>query len=193
MSLILRKKSQELLDAVDLDNYHIQIDEGSKCLQIVGECGQSLCTISGIRMSRMAPNETEITLALELLDAFLAKHASAFKGFQAAKNRENKARIPRSVPLPNSDVSKGSWGDDYTLRFPLASDSNVSVEVNNSGTLTFPMRKILVPGSTKDELQATLTDTEYDVIVAWVDECFEYSDAVRERQEIVTKLNSCEI
>ncbi|MEE8599407.1 MAG: hypothetical protein V3S69_07905, partial [Dehalococcoidales bacterium] len=97
MSLFLRQACQPLLDGVGLPNYHIQVDEVSKCLQVVGECGDVLTSITGIRLSRMAPADKEIALAIDLFDNFLAKHADTFKGFIAVKARADKASIPKEI------------------------------------------------------------------------------------------------
>ena len=81
MSLILRKKCQEILDDQKLSNYHVAIEESTKCMQIVGECGKPLFSIYGIKFTRMAPTKEEIEYAVELLDTFIIKHKTAITGF----------------------------------------------------------------------------------------------------------------
>jgi len=74
MSLVLRKLCQESLDKYGLSVYHTEINETSKCLMIVGECGKPLVNIHGIHFSRLVPSKEEIEYASELFIEFLDIH-----------------------------------------------------------------------------------------------------------------------
>jgi hypothetical protein len=83
MSLILRRECQEVLDAADLHNFHVEII--NKYLAIVGECGKPLVTISGIQFSRGTPSKAEIPYAVELFNAFVTKYKLLFEEFTKIK------------------------------------------------------------------------------------------------------------
>lgn len=85
MSLILRKECQYILDNYKLQNYHVLINQNTKYLQIVGECGQPLINISGIQFTRLTPTKLEIKYATELLNSFLTAHMSEITTYIAQK------------------------------------------------------------------------------------------------------------
>lgn len=194
MSLFLRKACQENLDNVGLENYHIQVDEGSKCLQIVGECGDVFVSITGIRLSRMAPAEKEIELAIDLFDAFLAKHAGTFKSFLDAKTRADKAEIPTEVPgLLNVDVSHQKWQNYWTLNFDMKNAPETTVDVHSDGVLKIPMFQFdLVEDPTVD-IQPALAAIEANAVRKWIRSCTEFNDATAEKERLLAVLSSCEI
>ena len=75
MSLILRQMAQDKLDAAGFPNLHADIDVNLH-LSIKTECGKPLVSIFGITFSRKAPTIKEMEYAIELFEAFLAKHNS---------------------------------------------------------------------------------------------------------------------
>jgi len=109
MSLILRKQCQDVLDTFGLSTYHIQICENRKHLQIVGECGQPLVDIYGIRFTRLVPSVAEITYAGELFDEFLGIHGKLIQSY-VAKAKTFKAL--KSVK-PSNDFVRIDTGTDY--------------------------------------------------------------------------------
>jgi len=193
MSLFLRKECQTLLDEVNLQNYHIQINESSKCLEIVGECGQVLTTIMGIRLSRMAPTKDEIKLALELFDNFLAKHAVSFKQFIEAKFTADNAVIPKSVKgLKNIKVSKDYQGD-HTLTFYAKNYTEEAIRINSKGNIHIPRININLVKNPNATLQYALTDEEVTAIKTWIEATTAFNKAMEEKEKILSKLSSCEI
>ena len=194
MSLMLRKQCQSLLDSVSLSNYHVQIDETTKMLQIVGECGQSFVSISGIRLSRMAPNNEEIKLALELFDAFLVKHAGAFKKLVKVKAAAAACKIPTKVAsLKKAYVEKQKYNSDWVLEFEMSSRPGKKVKVKSNGEMDIPAMSLFVQNSNKEIMQATLTDKEVVAVTSWVSDCLEYNTATAAEEELLEKLSSCEI
>lgn len=194
MSLQLRKQCQSILDGVNLDNYHVQVDPDSKMLQIVGECGQSLVSIAGIRLSRMAPNAAEIDLALELFDAFVAKHQANFKEFIKVKAVADSAKIPKSVEgLENAEIAKNRYQDYWSLTFDMKTREGKTVTAKSTGEIDLPSVKMDADSHSKDFLQATLTDAEVAAVFKWVNECNEFNIAVEAKADLLAKLSSCEI
>ena len=55
MSLLLRQACQPVLDEYGLGDYHTRISS-NKYLAVVGPCGKSLFTISGIEFVRLQPS-----------------------------------------------------------------------------------------------------------------------------------------
>lgn len=105
MSLILRKATQEILDANDLGMLHTDIDDGSHVLSLVTECGKPIVRISGIRFSRMAPTGKEIEYAVELFDSFLVKHGDSLREYIKHARAD---KLEEDAPLPHAD----DFGED---------------------------------------------------------------------------------
>ena len=195
MSLFLRKACQAHLDGVGLDNYHIQVSDSTKCLQIVGECGDTLVSIAGIRLSRMAPAANEIELAIELFDDFLAKHTGTFKEFIAAKIRADKSAIPPAPEgLLDAKMIKMPYQDFHQLTFSLAScEKEHRITVRSDGYFNIPafnMNMIENPGVS---IQQGLSTAEKRIVTSWVKACKEFNDAIKEKVALLAKLSSCEI
>lgn len=74
MSLMLRKKCEEVLNNTYLENFHADIHQDTKVLQLVSECGKPLVSVNGITFSRNAPTNAEIEYCSELLTIFINKH-----------------------------------------------------------------------------------------------------------------------
>jgi hypothetical protein len=202
MSLFLRQACQTSLDGVGLSNYHIQINESSKYLEVVGECGDVLVTIAGIRLSRMAPSGKEIELAVSLFDDFLAKHTATFKEFIAAK------KLVETTPLPNikdfdlidartnesknySHILKG-YVSIIQMNFTLKANKDAEVTVKSDGFVQIPMIRIENPKKATD-LQIGMNPDEARAVMKWIDGCKKFNDAVNIKDEALAKLSSCEI
>ena len=195
MSLFLRKECQSILDGVKLDNYHVQVNENSKMLQIVGECGKVLVSITGIRLSRMAPPRHEVALALELFDAFMAKHVGTFKEFNKAKALVDKQNIPTSVAgLKNSEVTKNVYGNKrWELTFNPNFLNKKQATIYSDGEITIPGKNLTFSKNTKKDLNYSLNKIEIDAIYKWIKSCEGYSKANQNKNDLLSKLNSCEI
>lgn len=200
MSLFLRKACQDNLDGVGLANYHIQVDESTKCLQVVGECGDVLVSITGIRLSRMAPADKEIELAVSLFDDFLTKHTATFKEFMAAKARADIAYRPKEEDIKLSNVSthdvreyrNGGNTIVMVLRFKMYYYESVEVEVKSTGKISIPAIIINEPKDVK-ELQPCLTPQESEAVLKWIADCKSFNDAIQQKDACLTILSTCEI
>lgn len=196
MSLQLRKECQTLLDGVGLENYHVDIDERTKKLQIVGECGQPFVSISGIRLSRMAPPSKEISLAVELFEAFLVKHTALFKEFTAAKKIADSCSVPLKIKaIKNSRIEKNKYNTYYELNFFMSEDDERLVNVNSKGAVIINKKDININDKPDDlkKVKASLTDKETNAIRSWVTACNLYNEAIEKRDKLKSKLSSCEI
>jgi len=200
MSLFLRIACQERLDAVGLANYHVQIDESSKVLQIVGECGQTLTNITGIRMSRMAPPMREIDLAVDLFDSFLAKHTGTFKEFIAAKAKADQVKIPDKFKALQQTELYQDYSKNWSLKFvPKAyifkNEKSYTSQVSDEGRLKLspPDVNVLKNPEKAAQLIQGLTAEEFKEIQSWVDAVQVYTKALARKEELLKTLNSCEI
>jgi len=193
MSLFLRKACQEQLDGVGLANYHIQVDESSKCLQVVGECGDVITSIAGIRLSRMAPVQSEIELAVSLFDDFLAKHTATFKGFIVAKARADKAYIPLKVDgLLNAEVEKQNYQNYWVLTFDMESRPETTINVKSNGSVSIPIMR-LETILDNESIQHQISNRETTIVKNWIKACTEFHTATTEKIALLEKISTCEI
>jgi hypothetical protein len=98
MSLIVREKCQQMLDAVGLDNLHASLDQ-SRCLTIALECGQPVVTITGIQFSRKEPSMKEIEYASELFNAFLLKHTAVLREYVSKRQALIEQTMPKNYSM----------------------------------------------------------------------------------------------
>lgn len=193
MSLFLRKECQTLLDNVGLNNYHIQINENYKYLEIVGECGQSLCVINGIRLSRMAPAPAEIKLALELFEAFLVKHAATFKEFTKIKAEVDVIKIPQTIPeIPKINILQSNYDKSWQVQFDMENWPKQEVFIYSTGQISIDFNEHIKNPQT-DPLQATFTEQETIGVRNWLLACKKYNELSKKKENLLETLNSCEI
>ena len=199
MSLQLRKQCQAMLDNVGLNNYHVQIADDTKYMQIVGECGQPFVTIQGIRFSKMAPTQLEIDISLELFDAFLVKHTATFKAFIKAKAIADAFTVPEAPVeiFPGARVQKQPYGNrEWQLLLPTVSfyhNERNPLVVTVKGKCEFPSVPLNFIESTVKELQPGFTVKEIKAIKAWCQKCSAYVEACNTYKRLSEQLNSCEI
>ena len=145
MSLLLRKKSQEVLDQFKLSNFHTAICEHTKFLKIVSECGKPFITIVGIKFNKITPSNAEIDYAAELLISFLNAHIveietylillAAFKKKPEVKSNINGFKIIKSV-VNKENYFRLFYCDDifncmYSLSEDIITASTITVNNNN--------------------------------------------------------------
>ena len=109
MSLLLRKECQAILDDNNLPEYHVDITINNH-LEIVGECGQPLAVVYGIKFTRKSPGKLEIDYAVELFDAFLAKYKTRIVAYRSAAV---KLKARPEVILPEG-LRKRQYCSDYS-------------------------------------------------------------------------------
>ena len=131
MSLVLRKACQPLLDDAELSNYHVEISQ-NKNMNIVGECGSLFVTVKGVTFSRLAPTNPEIAYAVELLDAFLAKHTPLLRKVTKLRIEVNAVQTEiNNYPWPNSwkIVAPGYVHGTWECRIVHENDSRIKLLV----------------------------------------------------------------
>lgn len=191
---MLRKKCQSLLDDVGLDNYHIQINEAHKILEIVGECGQSFVSIHGIRLSRMAPNDKEIELALELFEAFLVKHTATFKEYIKAKHAANLCHIPKEVEgLTGCSIYRNAYQDTYTLTFKTPNNDSRNISIGSNGQVSFTAFSMDLNECPASDIFECPSEEEIALALKWLEDCNEYQELTDKAESLKNKLSSCEI
>jgi len=116
MSLLLRQACQKSLDDFGLNNYHVRINEHSKTLTVVGECGAELINVHGIRFSRNTPTKDETEYAATLLDAFMGKHGVDVKDF-----------ITRNTLLKNTPKPVAKDGENYDSSYEGYDEDNMNL------------------------------------------------------------------
>ena len=187
---------QEKLDGVSLQNYHVEIDAHSKCLKVVGECGDDLVIIPGIRMSKMAPTASEMDLALELFDAFLTKHAHVFHQFMDAKNAAENIKIPKTADLPNACIKQDYYGK-WILEFLSAAPFNDEIGDRNitagcDGRIAISRAIIQVNDLVEDQV-VMVNAKELSEIRKFVNALTEYNRLMDAKKEALELINSCKI
>ena len=88
MSLILRMNTQKVLDKRNLHYLHCDISS-VKNLTIVNECGNTVCTVQGVKFSSLKPTNKEIDYVCNLLEDFLNKYESKIKDYYRLKKESN--------------------------------------------------------------------------------------------------------
>ena len=110
MSLILRKKCQDLLDSNGMSKFHVGINS-VKQMEIQTECGKSVCTIKGVSFSRAIPNMGEIDYAVELMDAFIGTHRKVLKAY--LKQFDIVAGLKEIKNTTNITIVRGSYNNTW--------------------------------------------------------------------------------
>lgn len=133
MSLLLRKACQPTLDDASLGSFHVRVDENTKTMTIVGECGQPFVSISGIKFARTSPSAAEMPLAVDLLEIFLVKHKGDFDRYVIELAKYNKIKKVK-MKTDKYDIDTHGYGEKmaYTIKF----DSGAfQVWINEDGTI----------------------------------------------------------
>lgn len=136
--LLLRKECQPPLNAVGLNNLHIEVQD--KCLVLVGECGKPLVNVKGISFSKPTINSVEREYAVELFEQFLTKYETDITVYISAKKAFSLITIPTlgtgfSTSL-NSTGYAAALKTYYTASFKVGfpgQESNIEVTVNENG------------------------------------------------------------
>ena len=86
--ILIRKECQEILDAVDLGQFHIESTSNRSkyypdSLQLTTECGKPLLSIKGIPVKSTRYSKAEREYTVSLFDAFLTKYLSEIKEYVA--------------------------------------------------------------------------------------------------------------
>lgn len=194
MSLFLRKACQELLDNVDMENYHVEVDKDTKCLKIVGECGQLFTVINGIRLSRIAPPMREINLAVELFDAFLIKHASTFHELAETRRIKANLKLPKKVEgLAGCEYHEGKYGNPNSITFYVQKDPERKIQAYSDGDVTFYTRKIKTNKEDPSLLSAALSKKEEQLVHDWIKGQKDFDNIHKREEKLLNKISSCEI
>jgi len=179
------------MDNAGLGNFHIRIDKSSNTMTIVGECGQSFVSISGIKFARLAPSAAEIPLAVELLGVFLIKHKPDFDKYIAELAAYNK--IPKiKAHTDRFDIFSTGYGD--TLYWSCRVRSGCfRVKVLKNGLID----GVSINGSTSkfgiDEFSKGPNIAHLHEAHAYLKAYLKYLAAGKALTELKTKLSSCEI
>ena len=161
MSILMRKAAQELLDSNGLSSFHVRIN--NKHLTIVGECGQPLVTVRGIKFTRDDPSQKEIAYAVELLDAFILKHKHSIENLMDKKKKAAAYKVDALVHLKEKD---GRY--KYTHHVVLSSNPKVGL-----GMLNGEVRVAIDAGFTVTEFNSLNVD---DVVMK------EYKKYVKQKE-----------
>lgn len=197
MSLILRRTCQPILDKAGMQNFHIEMNEQQRVMEITTECGKSIVSVKGVNFSRKSPGKAEIEYAAELLEAFIMKYKKAILKYVALKDVYD-AIAP--VPMYAADESykilyqriltKNGSDYNYTIEYkdaPFLISLNTDGEVTNISidlTTTTGITAIL-----KKKFNRTKAIQATDILAAFI-----YRKEEAEKLEKVSaKLNECKI
>lgn len=105
MSLILRQKTEGLLEKAGLGEFHTQIS--NKYMQVVGQCGQPIVTVRGIMFSKNAPSIAEIDYSVGLFAKFLETHKDKLAKYKAVRKSQKAEAITDDEALVPIKAIKG--------------------------------------------------------------------------------------
>lgn len=127
MSILLRKECQESLDNAGLEKLHVGISNKTLCL--MGECGQTIITISGIKFNSNTITTKEIKYTVELFNEFIKKHTAKIQDFIKTSETFKKLKEPIFEP-------KGNWAISYReLKYKL--NGSQILTIKNNGKVKF--------------------------------------------------------
>ncbi len=193
MSIILRQGCQHLLNEMELDFIHTDIQ--NKILTIVGECGQPLLPINGIKFGSSNPTKQEIGYAVGLFEKFLEKHGEQLQEFIAEKKKYKIVEAPIKPDslkkYPNGGNRYDHTDNDayrvYNKEYGFAYNS-INKSSNNKNHITFDRN------SSREEIKAAMED---DVFFEIADKFFkeqnEYTKGATKMNELRNNLNKCDI
>ena len=180
--LLLRQACQPLLDRLGLNNLHVTIDQ--KTLTIVGQCGNPLVAISGIKFSRNSASNEERDFATQLFASFLDKHKESILDF--VKQKQAFTELPRPE-LPSDATSYYISSDKNSSQVYFknynATQSSSTINVYRNGQIQFYS---FVP--TIEFLQNNINEFSemHKATVAFLDKLEEY----REQEKIINNLQA---
>lgn len=110
MSLVLRDMCREHLEKFGLGMLHARVNS-NKNLELVGECGQPFCSISGIRFSTKNPSVREMNICSRLFEGFLEKNIEQIEKVAKLKKKAKNITLPeRMYPKYNKkDTEVGAY------------------------------------------------------------------------------------
>jgi len=136
VSLKLRQACQPSLDTAGLTNMHVSINN-NKYLEVVGECGKPLFTLTGIYFGTKTPKDTEIEYANTLLARFLAVNLSKITALIDATTLLNSTTQPA---LPKSISHKNYYG----TAIGQTADGEAICNLTTDATMTYPRNTNIV-------------------------------------------------
>lgn len=200
MSIALRQATQPLLDSIGLEQFHIEISSGTKYLQIVGECGKPLTTITGIRYSKSDPTKKEIDYSLTLLSTYLTKNKDLLLKVYEAKKELSLAKLI-DVKDYGPDISSYNqpYGNSITMGVQKLCADGKYIFCNVRVPVSLDVGNISVIGSstnlTLNDMTCLLTDVnetfKYELLLA--KDILAYQELVAKASKLQTSLNSCGI
>lgn len=125
MSLLLRQKTEEILEDAGLSEFHTSIV--NKYMTISGQCGQTIVTIRGIQFSRANPSIKEISYSLKLFQKYIENNVKILTKYKKARQAEKKAK-----ETYDQEVAKVPElvGDTWSLRYILNDKSYMKFLTN---------------------------------------------------------------
>lgn len=192
MSLQLRQQAEKVLERHKLNNYHVRIDD-ALYMNIVGECGQPLVTIYGIKFTKKTPTKSEIEYALTLLDSFLIKHSKDIKHY-VAKYIEFK-KLPEVMHEKGKYTISKSWRfpaeklEDCSVQFlPFEDIKDISVRVYHNKNVTVEINQISLEIYNKRIPPKMLKEAQ-----EYLESFVKYQTEKFKLDDLKAKLNKCDI
>lgn len=187
--LLLRQKTQPLLDACGLTMLHTEVID--KTLTIVGECGQPLVAISGIKFSRNTLSADEREYAAELFDNFMKIHSAKIVDFVTKKQA-----LAAKGPIPDDDrfavkTRYNSEAAGYIVYKIEGEFASVYIDLDQNIT----EHKLEVSYKTKKEFAAVLTNAqdELDLLIKYVKAKTIRDKEVEAINQLKSEISTCTI
>lgn len=187
MSLLLRKGCQDSLDAAGLGVYHVEITNNNY-LGLVGECGQPLVTIHGIKFNRSTPSVAEIEYAVELFEAFLVKHKTNIMKYLKATQA---FKLKDEITLPDS-LSETSYRNEFSYKqgdFKVEFQFTKSKGIENIEIKSKSKVPITITEATKMKINKKLLEANIKAIK----DRLVYRELEQKVADMYSELSKCEI
>ena len=189
--LLLRKQTQPILDSFGLNMLHTEVID--KVLVIVGECGQPLVAISGIKFSKSSLSKDERDFATDLFEEFMVKHSKKLIDFVTQK----KAFMAKPGPTKVRGIeSSSTWShttNSYTTRSFTYKKQKITM--NEKDNTVIDRCELHIEYKTAKEFKTNLTKAQddMDVLKNYVTDYTIYKKEEQAIQALSAEIASCSI
>ena len=194
MSLMLRKKCEDILNDTFLENFHVDIDPDTRYLRIVSECGKPLVTISGIVFSRTTPTNAEIEYCADLLEVFITKHRKELLSvIELQKKVKNANNLVNKYPQYEFNTTS-SYSEAPSMLLYIDSIFVIRIYSNNKIKISVDNKQEEISKDIiKEVLEGTIDRKQVKVVQGIMEEWIQQDKERQELHKAIRLLSICEI
>ena len=194
MSLMLRKKCEDILNDTFLQSFHADIDLDTRYLRIVSECGKPLVTISGIVFSRVVPTNAEIEYCADLLDVFITKHKKElFSVIELQKKVNNAVDLVNKYPQYDFNTTS-SYSAAPSMILYVDSIFVIRIYINNKIKISIDNKQEETSKDIiKEVLEGTIDRKHVKIVQGIMEEWVQQDEERQELHKAIRLLSICEI